>query len=74
MLIDFINPIPFLEKGPLPIGISPKNFMTFSFSLSLHWCKTLRLYLVPVPNIELESRPPFKKGGLSGQILIKLKL
>ena len=32
------------------IGISSQNFLTFSFTLLLHWCKTARPYLVPVPN------------------------
>ena len=31
------------------VRISPKNFLTFSFNLSPHWCKISRSYLVPVP-------------------------
>ena len=31
-------------------GISPKNFLTFSFNLLPHCCKISSFYLVPVPN------------------------
>ena len=56
------------------VGISPKNFLTFSFNPFATWYKISSLYLVPVPNYELEPRPPLKKSGFSGQILIKLRL
>lgn len=32
------------------LGISPKNFLTFSLTLLPHKCKVSRPYLVPVPN------------------------
>ena len=53
------------QKSPLPppppstsffpitstnVGISPKNFLAFSFNPLTHWCKISSLYLVPVRN------------------------
>ena len=32
------------------VGISPKNFLAFSFNPLTHWCKISGLYLVPVRN------------------------
>ena len=71
------------QKGPTTsfspvtstnVGIGPQNFLTFSLTLLPHWCKISSLYLVPIPNYWTLTRATIKKGGFSGQILIKLRL
>ena len=42
------------------VGISPQNFLTFNFN--------------PFATLAYKPRPPFKKSGFSGQIVIKLRL
>ena len=63
------SPVPYTNQE-----ISPQNFLTFSFNPFAHLCKISRPYLVPFSNIELELRPPRKKKGFSGDILMKLSL
>ena len=70
-------------KAPLPpptsfypatstnVGISPQNFMTFSFNLFATLVQNFPQKKSQI--IEPEPRTPFTKSGFSGQILIKLR-
>ena len=75
--VFFINPIQDegrrVRKAPLSvfshvtstnIGISSHNFLTFS----------LNPFATLVGNFKFEPRPPIRKSGFTGQILIKLRL
>ena len=53
------------------VGLSPKAFLILVWTL-LPPCRKISRSLVPVPNFW--PRPPLKKSGFSGQILIKLTL
>ena len=68
------------QKGPifrfppvisLNIGMGPENSRTFSSNP--FWCTLVNLRGKSLI-IELEARPPLKKIGFSGQILIRLKI
>ena len=42
------------------VGVSPQNFVTFTFNPLAHWSKILRPYLEPI--MELEPRVPRQKN------------
>ena len=57
------------------VGISPQNFLDFSFNSFCHTGVKFQVctqYQSQI--IELEPRPLLKQSGFSGQILIKLRL
>ena len=57
------------------VGTSPQNILNFSFNPFVTLMGNLKFVLSASPKLlNLNQDQPSKKGGLSGQILIKLRL
>ena len=69
-----VPPTSFSPVTSTNVGISPQNFLTFSFNPLIDCCKISSLYLVPVPNYWTWTKTTPQKSDFSGQILIKLRL
>ena len=68
-------PISFSPVSSTNVGISSQNVLNFSFNPFAKLVQIFKGIARASPKlVNLETRPPLKKCGFSGQILINLRL